>query len=318
MEPIELTVDQPYGDLLEYLAGALPDVPLNVLRRLIARGRVEADGRRVAHDFAPQAGQQMVVHLPETPFVHYEPQEMPLEVLYESADALVVSKPAGITVLPEQGSLEARLINGLLHYVRNASPFPCVRVHVVHRLDRGTSGALIFAKTVAAARHLSSCFEERRVLKHYLALVRGEVATEEGEVDLPIAQHTRGRMRLRRRRGRPASSRYRVVERFRGFTLVQVQPLTGRMHQVRLHMSGIGHPLAVDPLYGGREALFLSEIKPGYRKRRERPESPLIARLTLHAQRLALDLPDGERLDVEAPLPRDLERLLTVLRKYAK
>jgi len=241
---------------------------------------------------------------------------MPVEVLYEDAHVLAVNKPSGLGVIPDPGSVEARLLNGLLYYAQHESPFPCERIHVVHRLDKETSGALLVAKDVASARYLSERFERREVAKLYLALVRGDLLEDEGEVDLPIAQGSRGRMRLRERRGRPALSRYQVVERFRGFSLVHVEPRTGRQHQVRLHMSGIGHPLAVDRLYGGNEALYLSELKRGYRRKGERPEAPVIDRLTLHALRIEVDMADGTRLVAEAPLPADFERLLRVLRKY--
>jgi RluA family pseudouridine synthase len=317
MECIELQVDRPCDDLIQCLAEALPTFPLNALRRLVARGCVEVDGRRVDHSFAPQAGQVVRLSLPEAPIVRYEPREIDLEVLYEDAHVLAINKPAGLSVIPDPASFEAPLINGMLYYVQNQSPLLCQRVLVVHRLDKETSGALLVAKDVPTGRHLSSCFEQRKVVKEYLAVVRGEVASDDGEVNLAIAQHTRGRMRLRERRGRPALSRYRVLERFRGFTLLQVYPLTGRQHQVRLHCSGIGHPLAVDPLYGGKQAVYLSELKLAYRRKPSRPERPIIDRLTLHAHRLELDLADGQRLAVEAPLPRDLERLLRSLRKYA-
>jgi RluA family pseudouridine synthase len=317
MEEVRLTVTQPCADILEFLANSLPALPLNLLRRLVAHGGVEVDGRRVDHTFVPQPGQAVVLSLPETPIVRYSPQKMDIEVLFENADVLAINKPAGLGVIPDPVTFDAPLLNGLLYYVRNESPWRCERVHVVHRLDKETSGALVVARNVRAARHLSDRFQRREVVKHYLAVVQGEVAGEEGEVDLPIAQGRRGRMRLRGRRGRPAFSRWRVLERFRAFTLVEVQPLTGRQHQVRLHLAGIGHPLAVDRLYGGSEALFLSRVKPGYRPKRDRPEPPLMARLTLHALRLEVDLPDGERLAVEAPLPRDFERLLATLRRYA-
>jgi len=317
MEPIRVQVEQPCGDLLEFLAVELPSLTLNQLRRLIAHGAVEVDGRRVDHLHVPQPGETVTLRLPETPIVEYRPEKMPVEVLYEDAGILAVNKPAGLNVIPEPNTLDARFLNGLLYYVQNDSPTPCGRVHVVHRLDKETSGVLLVAKNVAAARYLSERFEHREVTKHYLAVVRGEVAGDEGEVDLPIAQGTRGRMRLRGRRGRPAHSRYRVLERFRDLTLVEVQPLTGRQHQVRLHMSGIGHPVAVDPLYGGKPALYLSEIKPGYRKKEDRPEPPLMDRLTLHARRIEVKLADGSLLVAEAPLPTDFERLLHTLRKYA-
>ncbi|MFP4057625.1 MAG: RluA family pseudouridine synthase [Candidatus Brocadiia bacterium] len=316
METIELQVEEPRDDLVAYLAAALPTLPLNVIRRLVARGRVEVDGQRVDHRWAPRPGQRIRVRLPDTPIVRYKPQPLDLEVLYEDSDLLAISKPVGLSVLPDPGSVEARLINGLLHYVQHHSPHPCARIHVVHRLDKETSGVLLVAKHVAAARHLSARFEKRQVGKLYVAVVRGRVEPEEGEVDLPIAQHTRGRMRIRRRRGRPAHSRYRVGERFRRYTLLEVRPTTGRQHQVRLHLSGIGHPLAVDPLYGGQEAVYLSELKRDYRPKPHRPEPPVIDRLTLHARRLEIERPDGTPLAVEAPLPKDLQRLLRTLRKY--
>jgi RluA family pseudouridine synthase len=317
METIELKVDEARGDVVAFLAGALPTLPLNVIRRVVARGRVEVDGKRVDHRYEPQPGQTLAVRLPAKPVVRFQPEPLDFEVLYEDAQVLAVNKPAGLGVIPDPGSLEARFINGLLHYVQHESPTPCPRVYVVHRLDKETSGVVLVAKDLAMARHLSACFEKRRAAKLYLAVVRGQVAADAGEVDLSIGQHTGGRMRLTRRRGRPAHSRYRVLERFRDHTLVEVRPLTGRQHQVRLHLSGIGHPLAVDRLYGGAEALFLSEIKRNYRRKDGRPEPPLIDRLTLHAQRIEVPLADGTPLAVEAPLPKDFERLLRMLRKYA-
>jgi 23S rRNA pseudouridine1911/1915/1917 synthase len=317
MEAFQLEVDGEYRDIVEFLESALPMLPLTRIRHLVARGHAEVDGHRVDHQCVPQPGQNVTLSLPDTPIVRYEPREMDLEVLYEDAHLLVINKPAGVGVIPDPCTLDAKLINGLLYHIQRNSPFPCPRVHVVHRLDKDTTGALMVAKDLPTARHVSACFAERRVEKRYLALVRGEVAVEEGEIDLPIAQGTGGKMRLRGERGRPAESHYRVLERFRGYSLVEVRPLTGRQHQVRLHLAGIGHPVAVDPLYGGKEALYLSEIKPGYHRKEERPEAPLMGRLTLHAAHVGLDLADGTRLAVDAPLPPDFERLLRVLRKYA-
>jgi len=317
MESIEVRVDRAWDGLLECLAAALPTLPLNALRRLVAHGHATVDGKRVDHRHAPQPGQVVTLTLPDTPIVRYEPEKMDLAVLYEDAHILAIHKPAGLAVIPDPGSLDARLINGMLYYVQHQSPHPCQRVYIVHRLDKDTTGVLLVAKDVGTGRYLSTCFQRREVLKVYLAVVRGEVASDEGEITLAIAQHTRGRMRLRERRGRPALSRYRVLERFRGYSLVEVRPHTGRQHQVRLHLSGLGHPLAVDPLYGGKEAVCLSELKPGYRRKADRPETPIIDRLTLHASRLEVGLEDGQRLVVEAPIPPDFERLLRTLRKYA-
>ncbi|HUT34987.1 MAG TPA: RluA family pseudouridine synthase [Planctomycetota bacterium] len=316
-DTIELTVDDRYQDIVEFLAAALPSLPLSRLRRLVAHGHAAVEGRRVDHRFVPQPGQAVVLTLPETPIVRYEPRKLDFEVLHEDPHLLAIDKPAGVGVIPAPGTLEATLINGLLWHIQRESPSPCQRIHIVHRLDKDTTGVLLVAKDLPTARHLSACFEQRRVSKHYLALVRGEMAAGEGEVDLPIAPSaTRGKMRVRRGEGRPARSRFRVLECFRGYTLVEVRPLTGRQHQVRLHLAGLGHPLAVDPLYGGAAALYLSEIKPGYRRKEGRPEAPLMPRLTLHARRVELELADGSPLAVEAPLPADFDRLLRSLRKY--
>ncbi|NQT52658.1 RluA family pseudouridine synthase [bacterium] len=316
-ETIELTVDRAAEDVLTFLCEALPTLPLGAIRRMVAHGGATVDGKRVSHNFPVALGQNVTLTLPEKPIVRYEPKPLDFQVLFEDADLLVIHKPVGLVVVPDPGALDATLLNGLIYYVQNASPHPCPRVYVVHRLDRDTSGVLLVAKNPAAARHYSTAFEHREVHKEYLAVVQGEVAADEGDVDRALAQHTGGRMRLRERRGKPALSRYRVVERFRGFTLLQVEPLTGRQHQVRLHCSAIGHPLAVDRLYGGRNALYLSEIKRSYRPHGDRPESPIMDRLTLHAHRLDVPRPDGSRLALEAPIPADLERLLRTLRKYA-
>ena len=316
-DTIELVVDDTYQGIVEFLAMSLPTLPLSRIRRLVAHGHATVEGRRVDHLCVPQVGQRVVLSLPDAPFVRYEPKKLDFEVLYEDEHVLAIDKPAGVAVIPGAGTLEATLINGLLWHVQHESPSPCRRVYVIHRLDKNTTGVLLVGKDVETARHLSACFEERRVAKHYLAVVRGEMPPGEGEVDLPIASSaTRGRMRVRGGEGRPAQSRYRVVECFRGYTLVDVQPHTGRQHQVRVHLASLGHPLAVDPLYGGADAVHLSEIKPGYRRKADRPEAPLMARLTLHAHRVEVTLADGSPLAVEAPLPADFERLLRSLRKY--
>lgn len=316
-EQIELTVEAKATDILALLSEELCTLPLALIRRLVARGRVAVDGRRVARDFVPAPGQHVVVALPSAPIVRYEPEALDIEVRYEDAGVLAINKPVGLSVVPDPCRAEARLINGLLHYVQQESPQPCRRVYVVHRLDKETSGVLLFAKTPEAARLLSMAFERREVHKEYLAVVRGEVSQDEGEVEAAIGPGSGGRMRLTDKRGKPATSHYRVIERFRRFSLLQVEPLTGRTHQVRLHCLSIGHPLAVEPLYSGNHAIYLSEIKRNYRAKAGRPERPLIGRLTLHAHRIEVPRPEGVPLSVEAPIPADLERLLHALRKYA-
>jgi RluA family pseudouridine synthase len=235
------------------------------------------------------------------------------EILYEDVALLVINKPAGISVLADRESGES-----LLLLLRETFAERGETVFVVHRLDKETSGVIVFGKTEEASRGLSMQFEHRRVEKTYLALVCGAVHPLEGTIDLPIGPHPRDRTRMvvPHSGGKRSVTRYRVVETFRGFSLVELQPKTGRTHQIRVHLSAIGFPLAVDRVYGSGEGLLLSSFKKDYRPGK-REEKPLIARLSLHARRLAFDHPEtGTRMEFEAPLPRDFEIALKVLLKH--
>jgi RluA family pseudouridine synthase len=189
----------------------------------------------------------------------------------------------------------------------------------VHRLDREASGVIVFARTLAAQRKLTHAFASRRVEKVYLALVQGYVS-EDGEVNLPLrADRDRGRTVVSSGGGKASVTRYRVVERVSGHTLLECFPLTGRLHQIRVHMGALGHPLAVDPLYGGRQELMLSDFKRDYRRSRQHEEHPLIGRLTLHAARIGFEHPAGTGpVSFESPLPKDFRATLNQLRRLAR
>jgi RluA family pseudouridine synthase len=251
-----------------------------------------------------------------------------LEILYEDEAILLINKPAGLLVIPDRWdpgkSTATRLAQDYLgaHAVAGASP-PTdeARVWVVHRLDRETSGALVLAKSAHAYLALSQQFERGTVRKSYLALVIGRVPQEEGIISRPIGRHPSkpGLMAIRGRQGKPARTRYTVLERFRDFTLLGLQPETGRTHQIRVHLQAIGFPLAIDSLYGGGSALFLSAIKPSYKSRVYAAEYALMARLTLHAQVLQLAHPThGGIIEVEAPLPKDFTAVLRNLRRFQR
>lgn len=233
-------------------------------------------------------------------------------VLHEDADVLVVNKPAGVLSTPDRHDPAKP---NVVSYLRGRYG----EVMTVHRLDRDTSGVLVFARHPAAHRDLSLQFQNRTVQKHYQTLVAGQVADEAGLIDKPIATHPhiKGKM-IVARKGKASQTRYVVEERFRRFTWLDVELLTGRTHQIRVHFLSQGYPLAVDPLYGKRTQLTLSDIKPGYRAPREVEERPLLGRLSLHAARLAFHHPGSrERLTFTAPLPKDLRALLQQLRKWA-
>jgi 23S rRNA pseudouridine955/2504/2580 synthase/23S rRNA pseudouridine1911/1915/1917 synthase len=255
-------------------------------------------------------------------------QKLDLNIIYEDDDLLVINKPAGLLVIPDRWDASKPTVVKLARAYLNAQATAKgmiaaepPRIWVVHRLDRDTSGVLILAKTDRVHAALSQQFEHGEVLKTYLALVSGQGVRADGVIRLPIGPHPQrpGLMAIQRRHGKPAITRYAVVERFRGYTLLDVRPHTGRSHQVRVHAQAIGHPLAIDPLYGSGEPLLLSALKPSYRPKAGAEEHPLMARLTLHAQALELMHPTrGETCTWEAPLPKDFSAVLRNLRRYRR
>ncbi len=234
------------------------------------------------------------------------------EVLYEDGHILVVNKPAGLLTIPDRFGNKDSLQAALERQYG--------KVFVVHRLDRETSGVLCFARTEAAHRRLSMQFEQHTVDKYYHVLLDGILHHEEGEIDKPIGEHPTiaGKMAIIPR-GKPSLTFYRLLERFQRFTLVEALLKTGRTHQIRIHFQSIGYSLAIDPLYGRRSALFLSEIKgKSYKSGKfSGEERPLMDRTSLHASRLRIDHPEtGKRMEFTAPLPKDFQAVLNQLRKW--
>ena len=232
------------------------------------------------------------------------------EIVYEDENLVVVNKPAGLLTIPDRWDQTKVSLLGIMNETLSSS------VRTVHRLDKETSGLILFAKNVETQREISRQFEAHEIEKTYLALVDGEVEGE-GTIELPLEedpQHV-GMTRVDEKRGKHSVTRYEVAERFRGFTLLRVKPLSGRTHQIRVHLAAKGSPLAVDALYGKRSAIYLSELKPNY-KTKQQGERPLIARLTLHAAGLRFKTPQGQEMKLEIPLPKDLEVTLKYLRKF--
>ncbi|MGF1633582.1 MAG: RluA family pseudouridine synthase [Phycisphaerae bacterium] len=245
-----------------------------------------------------------------------------LTVLFESAEAVAVAKPPGVVTVPGRGESQS-----MLQLIAGQAGLPCAgsadpRIRPVHRLDKDTSGVLLFVKDRATQRHVSQQFQNNVAGKQYLALVSGRPDQDEGEIVAPLAPDpSRPNAMLVSKRGKRAVTRWRIEESFRKYTLLRVFPETGKTHQIRVHMKSAGFPLVVDPLYhpparGEEQGLYLSSFKPDYRDKHNRLERPLLARLSLHAERLSVDLPGSGQITIIAPLPKDFGAALNQLRRH--
>ncbi len=284
------------GERLDLFLARRLDVTRSRARRLIDGAFVAVDGHPPAKaGVALDAGARVVVTLPEPEPTTLEPEAIPLRIVYEDDDLLVIDKPAGLTVHPSPGHRSGTLVHAVLAHCPNLSGIGGEgRPGIVHRLDKDTSGLIIVAKHDAAHLSLARQLKERQVQKTYLALVEGRLEPPEGLIDAPVGRHPRHRQKMAVvERGREARTRYRVLREVDGRSLVEVRPETGRTHQIRVHLAHLGHPIAGDAVYG-----------------RAAGDLPL-TRQFLHAHRLAFRHPTtGERLELESPLPEELARAL--------
>jgi 23S rRNA pseudouridine1911/1915/1917 synthase len=246
------------------------------------------------------------IEIPPPPSPQVRPEAFPLEILYEDEDLAVVNKPAGIIVHPGAAASVGTLASALLHRFGKLSTVGGpLRPGIVHRLDRGTSGALLIARDDAAHRNLVEQFRERLIQKTYLALLHGRIKQESGRIELPVARDLRRRSRMtaRRREGRPARTDWRVRQRLDGFTLIEADLHTGRTHQLRVHFSALGHPVVGDTLYGAPHVVRAGSTA-----------LPPLGRNFLHAARIRFKHPrSGEPVEVRAPLPEELRSYLRQL-----
>lgn len=299
-----------------FLASRVSSTSRSQIRRAIELGGVTVDGRQVAKPAYDLAGGELIeMALPESRPIEAVAEPIPLDIVYEDDELLVVNKPSGMVTHPGAGILSGTLANGLVHHLNLASrELPrrggASRPGIVHRLDVGTSGLIVVAKTDPAHLNLANQFQSRTVYKSYIALVYGSPAEESGTISAPIGRDPRSRVRMavvRENQGRAALTLYRVERRYGDFTLLDVEIKTGRTHQIRVHLAHIRHPIVGDSTYGGGR---LNSV----RSARIRAAIERLDRPFLHAARLCFDHPaTGERMEFTAPLPADLRMFLDLL-----
>lgn len=292
------------GERLDkFLTARLPELSRTRVQELIQEGRVLVDGSAVRASRKLNDGETIEIEVISRPALAAEPEAIPIEVLYEDADVAVINKAAGMVVHAGAGKTSGTLVNALLHRYRTlSSEGGELRPGIVHRLDRGTSGALVIARNDEAHRALAQQFEKRNVEKFYLALVHGKIERDSGTITLPIARdlQRRTRMTAKTKSGRAARTDWRVLLRIPGFTLIEARLHTGRTHQIRAHFAAIRHPVVGDTTYGAPRVAQISK-----RPLRE------LERTFLHAARIAFKHPQtGERIEVRAPLAPELRSYL--------
>ena len=299
---IQLEVEQRGMRLDRFLTERAGGLTRTHLQRLIEEGRATVDGRVARSSLRLEPGQRVVLLLPAPAPSQLAAEEIFVPVVYEDAAIVVVDKPAGMVTHPGNGVMSGTLVNAMLARYPELQAFEdSLRPGIVHRLDKGTSGLLVVAKTPDAQRHLQRQFAEHTVQKTYVALAHGSLQPERGLIEATIGRSRQNptQMAIGGRAERAARTAYAVIERFAGYTLVEAQPVTGRTHQIRVHFSALGHPLAGDTTYGvGGETLGLK-------------------RQFLHAHKLRLVLPSsGATREFQTELPSDLQDALAQLRTH--
>jgi 23S rRNA pseudouridine1911/1915/1917 synthase len=316
--PVAFVVEAEAGERLDLaVARHMPEQSRSAIQRLIDEGSVLVNDAPSRSGVKLRAGDRVSITLPPPRPAEIQPEAIPLDILYEDDDLLVLNKPKGLVVHPAPGNASGTLVNAVLAHA--GDDLPVIggeeRPGIVHRLDKDTSGVMVVAKTDAALQNLQHQIAERSARRSYLALVRGSPRFERAEVDAPIGRHPTDRKKMAvippasRHPSRPALTHLRVLERFPGFALLQANLETGRTHQIRVHCSYIGHPVVGDPLYG-----------PTIRRRDPAIPAAVHAAIealdgqALHAYRLAFTHPStGAALTFTAPLPADTRGLLDAL-----
>ncbi len=292
-------VESQEGERIDrYLAEAMPDRSRSYVQKLIKTENVVVNGEPVKASYRLLIGDRLEITVPDAREPEIEAEEIPLNILYEDSDIIIVNKPKQMVVHPAPGHLSGTLVNALMYHCRQelSGINGMLRPGIVHRIDMDTTGSLVVCKNDKAHQSLAEQLKEHSIRRIYVAVVHGNLKADSGTVDAPIGRHPteRKRMSVHAKNGKRAVTHYKVLERFGAFTFIQCELETGRTHQIRVHMASIGHPLLGDAVYGPRKCPI-----------------PGLTGQTLHAKTLGLIHPEtGEYLEVDAPLPEYMKELL--------
>ena len=288
------------GQRADVALAAMLELTRSNMQKLLDEGRAVKGTKVIKSNYKLKLGDEIIVTLPEPQPLDVQPENIPLDIIYEDEDVVVVNKARGMVVHPAAGNYSGTLVNALLHHCKNLSGINgVIRPGIVHRLDKDTSGIMICAKNDAAHVSLSEQIQSKTAQRTYLAVVRGNIKTDSGVIETQIARDKddRKKMAVVKEGGRNAVTEYEVVERFGKYTIVKCKLKTGRTHQIRVHMEYLGYPLVGDPKYSPMKTPFS------------------INGQALHSLTLAFDHPrTGERMEFEAKLPEDLHKVVTRLR----
>jgi 23S rRNA pseudouridine1911/1915/1917 synthase len=301
----------------KYLHGRLRDFSRVMLQKQISAGAVKVNDKTVKPSFKLSPGDKIDFTLPELPSKDIVPEDIPLNIIYEDDDMIIINKQADMIVHPARSNTRGTLVNALAFYSdKLSSGLGEFRPGIVHRLDRDTTGVMVVAKNDTAQWKIAKQFERRQVKKTYLAIVHGVPELTADRISAPLGMHPRVREKyaIRPVIGKEAITFYEIIESFRGFSLLKLAPQTGRTHQIRVHLSYIKHPVVADDMYGGK-LVYPWQLKDA----ETAVEEPVISRFALHASTLEFKHPATEEVvKFEAPLPEDMQGLLDMLRKYRK
>ena len=286
----------------KYMSILIDSLSRSFIQKMMKEEKVLVNGKPAKANYRLKTEDEICFELPEAVEPDIEPENIPLDILYEDADVLVVNKPKGMVVHPAAGHYSGTLVNALMYHCKGSLSgiTGCLRPGIVHRIDMDTTGSLIVCKNDIAHASIAAQLKEHSIVRRYKAIVWGVIKEEEGCVDVPIGRHPSDRKKMAAgvRNGKEAVTHYRVLERFRSYTYIECRLETGRTHQIRVHMDSIGHPILGDPVYGNRKCPFQLQGQ------------------TLHAMTLGFIHPvTGEYVETTAPLPGYFQHLLDTLPK---